>query len=303
MFKNILKSFSLKQTTGFLLLLIFLLANALILWKYVLNEEKASLSVSDRIVFIGGNPRSGTTLMRVLLDVHGSIYCGPETVILLPFMALSKKLNEQLPPNVLMVRTRITAKSLKEATANFILHVLKNRNKQEDKILCAKDPPILNYMDILVDLFPNSKFIFMVRDGRAVSFSWLGYRKLEYNFQNYLDLLKEWDDRNNITMTLCDRVGPSYCKMVKYENLVLNKELVLRDLMKFLELEWNDNMLNHENFMETDVELGRKEWSNSQVIKPIYYKDSSKKWAKEIEDYDENIVREEIPMLKFFGYV
>ena len=31
------------------------------------------------IVFIGGSPRSGTTLMRVMLDAHPSVRCGEET--------------------------------------------------------------------------------------------------------------------------------------------------------------------------------------------------------------------------------
>ncbi|CAF0964638.1 unnamed protein product [Brachionus calyciflorus] len=300
--KNILKSFSFKQTGSFLFVLSLLLANALIFWIYLLNEEKASISISDRIIFIGGHPRSGTTLMRVLLDVQGSIYCGPETRLLEPLMILSTNLSERFPPNELLLRTRIFAKSIKEATASFILHVLKTRNKQENKILCAKDPPIVNFMDKLVDLFPNSKYIFMVRDGRAVAFSLVRYQRLEFNFKNYLDKLKEWNYTNNKTMTLCNKVGPKYCKMVKYENLVLNKESVLRDLMQFLELKWNDRMLNHEIFMNSDVELGRTEWSNSQVVKPIYYKDSRKDWTKEIEDYDEKTIRKEIPMLKFFGY-
>ena len=31
------------------------------------------------IVFIGGVPRSGTTIMRVIADAHPQIYCGEET--------------------------------------------------------------------------------------------------------------------------------------------------------------------------------------------------------------------------------
>jgi hypothetical protein len=33
-------------------------------------------------VIIGGCARSGTTLMRVMIDTHPNIYCGPETGLL-----------------------------------------------------------------------------------------------------------------------------------------------------------------------------------------------------------------------------
>ncbi|CAF0708774.1 unnamed protein product [Brachionus calyciflorus] len=305
-FAKYFQAISLKQTI-FLLLLILVFENALILWKYLSNEEKSvnpySNTVEDRIIFIGGSGRSGTTLMRVLLDVHGSVFCGPETKLLPSLMSSINYFNQQYPPDYLLQKTSIYSKSINEATANFIKYVLKTRKKQENKIICAKDPPILLYMGDLVNYFPKAKFIFMVRDGRDVALSMLKYEKKQYNFLNFVAKLKEWNSINNRTLSLCNKFGPNYCKIVVYEKLVTTKEIVLRDLMKFLELKWNNKLLSHENFMDSDVELGVSGWSNSQVIQPIYNKISSKNWTRQIEDYDEKTVLKEIPMLKYFGYV
>lgn len=38
-------------------------------------------SHTSPIVFIGGHPRSGTTLMRAMLDAHSAVRCGEETRI------------------------------------------------------------------------------------------------------------------------------------------------------------------------------------------------------------------------------
>lgn len=40
---------------------------------------KRSLDRYMPLIFIGGCPRSGTTLMRTMLDAHVDIRCGPET--------------------------------------------------------------------------------------------------------------------------------------------------------------------------------------------------------------------------------
>ena len=42
----------------------------------IVNSDKSSKSVFNKnssILFIGGVPKSGTTLMRILLDIHSSI--------------------------------------------------------------------------------------------------------------------------------------------------------------------------------------------------------------------------------------
>jgi hypothetical protein len=48
-----------------------------------LSQENA-VTANERSgpVFIGGAGRSGTTLLRVMLDAHPRIYCGPELKII-----------------------------------------------------------------------------------------------------------------------------------------------------------------------------------------------------------------------------
>lgn len=52
------------------------------------------------------------------------------------------------------------------AVASFIMEIIVKHGEPAPR-LCNKDPLTLKHGDYLIELFPNSKFIFMVRDGRA----------------------------------------------------------------------------------------------------------------------------------------
>nr|CDJ86739.1 protein-tyrosine sulfotransferase A [Haemonchus contortus] len=87
-----------------------------------------------RIIFYtsGGVPRSGTTLMRVMLDAHPDIRCGEETSVI---------------PYVLGMRLHFESKVAKR--------------------LCNKDPFTAFHLPTLIRMFPNAKHILMIRDARA----------------------------------------------------------------------------------------------------------------------------------------
>ena len=55
---------------------------------------------------------------------------------------------------------------LNSAVSAFILQVIVKHGESAPR-LCNKDPLTLKHGDYLIELFPNLKFIFMVRDGRA----------------------------------------------------------------------------------------------------------------------------------------
>ena len=51
---------------------------------YMYDEENKSYPYDRQmpLVFIGGVPRSGTTLMRAMLDAHPDVRCGEETRVI-----------------------------------------------------------------------------------------------------------------------------------------------------------------------------------------------------------------------------
>lgn len=112
-------------------------------------------------------PRSGTTLLRVMLDAHPDIRCGEETRVVPRILGLRQQ----------WLKTGLEAERLKEAGIDedvldsalsaFILEIIVKHGVPAPR-LCNKDPFTLRSAVYLRKLFPKAKFILMIRDGRAV---------------------------------------------------------------------------------------------------------------------------------------
>lgn len=122
---------------------------------------------STPVIFIGGMPRSGTTLLRVLLDAHPDIRCGEETRVVPRMLGFRQQWMRAPFESRRLKEAGITAEVLDSAVSAFILEIIA-KHGQPSKRLCNKDPFTLRSAVYLKQLFPNSKFIFMIRDGRAV---------------------------------------------------------------------------------------------------------------------------------------
>lgn len=111
--------------------------------------------------------------MRVMLDVHPSIRCGPESHIIPKILAIRKQQDSPFQRSRL-VEAHLYPTALDAATKAFISTVIKNGGSDAD-LLCNKDPFSLKWIDWLARVFGNAKFIHMVRDGRAVVASVIKY--------------------------------------------------------------------------------------------------------------------------------
>ena len=149
----------------------------------VANEDgkdyKFSYDRSTPLIFIGGMPRSGTTLLRVLLDAHPDIRCGEETRVVPRILGFRSQWMKAPVESRRLKEAGITSDVLDSAVAAFILEIIA-KHGPPSKRLCNKDPFTLRSAVYLRQLFPGSKFIFMVRDGRAVVHSIIS-RKVCYS--------------------------------------------------------------------------------------------------------------------------
>ena len=148
--------------------------------------------------------------MRALLDAHSDVRCGEETHIIPIFIDRFKAWVFKDIGKHRLLEAGLDDDILMTAGSYFILELIV-RHGEPAKRLCNKDPFVLKNAQVVSTMFPNTKFIYMIRDGRAVVHSIIT-RKVgiaNFNATTYRSALVGW---NNITIHMnneCEAVGVS----------------------------------------------------------------------------------------------
>ena len=221
------------------------------------NSEK-----DPDLIFIVGLPRSGTTLIHQIISSHSKVFgAGELSVLRSTFL---DKINE------LEFLKKILGNSdsdnlFKKEIANLVLNKFKYYDKES--IILDKAPLNFLWLGFIKILFPNSKIIHSKRNLKdtalsiyknvfdASSLTWAYDQDclIEY-LKYYKNIMKFW--QNKI---------PNFIYNCEYENLVNNKNLETQNLIKFCNLDWEDNCIDH-----TQNDTGIKTVSIAQARKPIY---------------------------------
>ncbi|XP_037938758.1 protein-tyrosine sulfotransferase isoform X2 [Teleopsis dalmanni] len=274
--------------------------------KYVIGENQKMYSYNRDmpLIFIGGVPRSGTTLMRAMLDAHPDVRCGQETRVIPRILQLRSHWMKSEKESLRLQEAGITKEVLNSAIAQFSLEIIAKHGEPAAR-LCNKDPLTLKMGSYVIELFPNAKFLFMVRDGRATVHSIIS-RKVTitgFDLTSYRQCMQKWNHAIEVMYDQCQDIGKERCMMVYYEQLVLHPEEWMRKILKFLDVPWNDSVLHHEEFINkpNGVPLSKVERSSDQVIKPVNL-EALTKWVGQIPDDVVRDMPDLAPMLSKLNY-
>ena len=199
-------------------------------------------------IIIGGCPRSGTTLTRVILDAHPNIACGPESSLF-----AGRCLSEELANRFEMSAAELDQlRSLTADHAQLIEIFFTRYAARQGKARWAeKTPANVRQLAYLFKNFPNAKFVHVIRDGRDVICSLRSHPKYRIIAgqphptkirRPLATCVQHW--LRDTAAGMAWRRHPNYMEL-RYEDLVGRPEPTLRRLCSFIGEPWCPQLLEH----------------------------------------------------------
>jgi hypothetical protein len=141
---------------------------------------------SEPHIVIGGSPRSGTTVLRQLIDEHPEACCGGETGIFLPGRLDVRRIAHlyDIPEEEIRSMKRDSA-SQGELIDRFADRYRRARGRAR---WAEKTPLNIWHLGWILERFPDSRIVHVVRDGRDVVCS-----MREFPEKRWVD--DHWEDR------------------------------------------------------------------------------------------------------------
>jgi tetratricopeptide (TPR) repeat protein len=215
-------------------------------------------------IFILGMPRSGTSLVEQILSSHSEVYGAGELDAMRELVQLKTGLLSEL-----------SISELRKVRDSY-LSVIDGFNGSSCKYVTDKMPLNFRWIGYILTAIPEAKIIHVNRDPRAIC--WSNYKTFfpekgmaftsdQFDVANYFhlysDLMEFWKEK-----------FPGCIYDLNYEALTENQEIETKRLLEYLDLPWQDNVLEFHN-NKRPVRTA----SSIQVRKKMY-KGSSNEWRK-----------------------
>ena len=250
--------------------------------------------------FIVGAQRSGSTLLRLILNAHSEIAIPEEARFLTPLLD-KKYLKEPFRGKRLEFLIEYISKvphfKLWNYDSSFFLAKLRSKSEitlrefieelyssyceYEGKKYWGDKSLFFNWIEVLYTLFPEARFIHIVRDGRDVFNSW---RKIEPSMNNVAVAALDWSYKLSRIERAFVKIPRSNSMTVRYEDLLSEPEKTVRAICDFINISYEPQML--EFYKTSQYYIGKH---HSKLIFGPLRKDNCYKWRKELTEREKNI--------------
>ena len=255
---------------------------------------------SELPIFVLGNPRSGTTLLRLLIASHPDFVIPPECgfAVWLRTQGWSWRPEYNDEPNEIDRFLVALNNCRKYETWNLpdkkVVEKIKLQRPQNYSELVAcvylayaseykptarfwgdKNNFHMVHVNDIAEMFPQCRFVHIVRDVRDIACSYRELATLESSSpyrpnlpSNVESIAEQWNDNIEAVGKSFETIAANRRCFVRYEDLVINPEATLSKLCEFLAVPFSEEMLDfHRRNLEPDHTMDWKELTKKPVSK------------------------------------
>lgn len=266
------------------------------------RQEARATPTRHRVAFLGGHPRSGTTLVEQILGAH------PEMIAFDESEAFVQEISNAVAPPQQSAKA-LTLDTLNALSASWRQGLCERyfksllREVSEDpgtRMLLDKNPSATGSLHLWLRIFPDVKVIIPLRDPRDTVISCffqnlmltmanVNFLSLERAAKHYADLMYVW-------LRLRDLGGFEWIE-TRYEDVVSNLEKEGRRVTEFIGVPWHSNQSAFHEAAQKKVLYAP---TYSDVTKPLHTR-AVKRWEHYAEAL-EPIQAKLAPFCRAFGY-
>ena len=214
-------------------------------------------------IFIVGLPRSGTTIVEQIISSHSKVTGAGELNFAAQFgSSIGRGLSDSNTDSLINFRERYLFKLQSVSNGNLIV---------TDKM-----PQNFRYIGLLAAAFPEAKIVHVKRNPAAVC--WANYKQYFVakgtGYCNTIDDVISYHKLYENLMVFWTNTLSKRIYKLDYEQLTVNQESETRQLIDYLDLDWDEKCLSPQNNKRNVATA-----SNVQIRKKVY-RGSSEQWKK-----------------------
>jgi hypothetical protein len=275
--------------------------------------------VAERLPFpfVVGCGRSGTTLVRALLDAHPDIavpfesyfpvwFARDRTKYETPTGFAVDRFVDDVVAHESFTRWGLDAGSTREqiraadpaSYPDAIRACFASYARAQGKSRYADKTPIfVNHIPLLASMFPEAVFIHLVRDGRDVA---LSRTQVAWGTQRFAQEALRWRDEVERGRRDGEALGAAHYREVHYEALLDDPERVARELCGLVDVDFDPSMLRYYEQVEQVLDSQPYPEEHRNLLRPPT---KTRDWRTEL-DGEQIALFDQLagPTLRRFGY-
>jgi hypothetical protein len=234
-------------------------------------------------IFLLGSQRSGTTMLRLMLNNHPNLAIPHETAFITIYHKKldsygdladkdnARRLLADISQHPLVKRGGLIENPdaiLSRHTASYselIDAIFQSYADSLGKALWGDKTPFYTPdIDVLHRIFPDAKILHLVRDGRDVV---LSQKSIEWMSGNLPKLILDWRWKTTIAHKVGSALGDNFLE-IRYEDLVRQPEQMLRRICSLIDETYDQTMLSYSDEAQKVVPSDSLKWHRNSIRPP-----------------------------------